>query len=577
MSLLKLCSSLFDGITMDRFELGENTIHKDKADVSCHTTHPASVEEGNYENDSSHAYLDKQVPRKELSRELNMRHLCFLTLGSGIGTGLFIGSGNILSSGGPGSLMIGFILLGLMVITVIFAVGELVATFPSAGSYSHMLSRFVHPSFGFAVGVDYLMTWLIIFPTELTAACMIIRYWDKDEVVPKGIWVALIVAGVLTVNMFGARVFGEVEMLTTTIKMLSCVGFIICCVVIVCGGAPNHHYLGAGTWHNPGAFNNGFKGFSNAFAFAALAYGGTEVIGVTVGEAGNPRKQLPKASKFVVYRVIIFFILSLFMVTLLVPYDEPNLVGSSSSPRATPFVLALKRGKIHALPAIFNAVILLSVVSVSNTAVYTGSRLLYSMAESGFLPKIFMYSDRKGRPMAGFALLFLFGLLGFLVYSSSEDEIFSWLGSISGMSVILLWMCISLAHVRFRYAWKKAGYRVSDLPWTSPLGEWGSWFALILNILVLMATFYISAFPIGEAEMDGYERGKAFFQSYLSVVIIIVAFFAHKLFTGARFVRIHEIDLHTGRRDPHMDSETEPEARADYLKPRWRRILEVFF
>ena len=98
---------------MDRFELGESTIHKDKADVSCHTTHPASVEEGNYENDSSHAYLDKQVPRKELSRELNMRHLCFLTLGSGIGTGLFIGSGNILSSGGPGSLMIGFILLGL--------------------------------------------------------------------------------------------------------------------------------------------------------------------------------------------------------------------------------------------------------------------------------------------------------------------------------------------------------------------------------------------------------------------------------------------------------------------------------
>lgn len=530
---------------------------------------PDSVKEGGTDSELSHASISSKEKPRELRRELNMRHLGFLALGSGVGTGLFMGSGSILYNGGPGSLMISFILLGFMVVTVIFAVGELVAVFPSSSSYAQMLTRFVHPSFGFAVGMNYLTAWLIILPTELTVSCMSIGFWDKNEVVPKGVWVAIILVVIFAINLIGVRFFGEFEMLTTSIKILGCVGFIIACIVIACGGAPNNSHIGAHYWHDPGSFKNQFKGFCSAFEFAALAYGGSEIIGVTVGEAAHPRRHLPRATKFVVYRVLIFFILCLFMVTLIVPSSDPRMTEYS------PFVLALQLGQIHALPQIFNAVILISFISVANAAVFTGSRLFYSMAESNFLPKIFAYSDRHGRPLMGYLCVFLFGLLGFLVHSSSEEEVFKWLGSISGLSVILLWLCISLAHVRFRFAWKKAGFTGKDLPWASPLGVWGSLFSLILNILVLIATFYISAFPIDEEFMDSTDRAKAFFQSYLSVIIMMFSFFAHMLITRSRFVRFDEIDLRTGRRDVTEDDQ-DWQNEQHKPKSRWKHILNIF-
>ena len=258
------------------------------------------------------------------------------------------------------------------------------------------------------------------------------------------------------------------------------------------------------------------------------------------------------------------------MVSLLVPSDNPELSNYS------PFVMAIESGGVRALPQIFNAVTLISFISVANAAVYTASRLLYTMAEKHFIPSIFLFSDRQGRPIAGYIFVFLFGLLGFLVYSSSEEEVFNWLGSISGMSVILLWSSIALAHIRFRFAWKRAGYSVKDLPWSSPLGIWGSVVALTLNILVLMATFYISVFPIDEAQSDGYARAKEFFQSYLSVVIMLFSFLLHLITTRSKFIRLSDIDLQTGRRDPNEGHEWEFD-QGELMKPRWRRILDIFF
>jgi len=513
----------------------------------------------------------------DFKRELDSRHLSFLALGSGIGTGLFVGSGNILSTGGPGSLMINFIILAVMVVTVIFAVGEMLAAFPRAGTYSSLTTRFVDSSLGFAVGLNYLMTWLIIFPVELTSATMVIEFWDSDKNVPKGVWIAIIMASVFLINLFGVRIFGEVEFFTTSIKMLAIIGFIICAVVIDCGGTPSKHYFGADTWHHPGSFANGFKGFSNAFAFAALAYGGSEIIGITAGEARHPHKHLPRACKFIVYRVIFFFILSLFMVTLLVPYDDPKLQGSSSNPRASPFVIAIKNGGIYALPSIFNAVILISVVSVANAAVYTGSRLVHSMAKDGFLPQFFIFQDKNGRPWFGYLVVFLFGLLSFLVYSASEDEVFSWLGSITGLSVIILWAVLCVGHIRFRRSWKLQGHSMDELAWTSPMGELGSWFGFFVNILVLVATFYTSAFPIDEGNMDSHDRGKNFFQSYLSVVIILFSFCTHKLFTRSSMVKLQDIDLVSGFRPPEPDAILEQERRALQARPRWKKVVDVLF
>lgn len=156
-------------------------------------------------------------------------------------------------------------------------------------------------------------------------ASIVISYWDPSETVPKGIWVALFLVALGIINFFGVKGYGEVEVVTSMIKIIAVIGFIITAIVIDVGGAPSGEYIGAAPWHNPGAFANGFKGFCSIFVTAAFAFAGTELVGLAAAETGNPRKEVPKASKQIFWRIIIFYVLSLFMVTLIVPYDREDL------------------------------------------------------------------------------------------------------------------------------------------------------------------------------------------------------------------------------------------------------------
>ncbi|WFD29823.1 hypothetical protein MSPP1_000836 [Malassezia sp. CBS 17886] len=515
--------------------------------------------------------------KPRLKHSLQGRHLKFLALGGSIGTGLFVGSGNILATGGPASLMIDFIIVSLMLVTVIFALGEMVALFPVASAFSTLAARFIDPSLGFSVGLSYLMTWLVILPVEITAGTIVIGFWDKHEVVPQGVWVVVFLTIVFTINMFGVRGFGEFEFAASFIKIVSIVGFIICAIVIDRGGTPAHHVFGVETWRNPGAFNNAFKGFCTVFVTAAFAYGGSELVGLAAAEAKNPRVALPNACKQVVWRVLVFYLTSLLMVTLIVPYTEPGLLGSSSNPRASPFVIALQYGGVRVLPHIFNGVILVSVLSVANSSVFASSRILLGLAERGEMPKIFAFTDKMGRPLAGYAVVFLFGLLGFLMYSTSKSEVFAWLTGISGLSSIFIWGSICASHIRFRSAWKNQGYTLRQLPWASPLGVYGSWFGLVVNIFVICATIYVSAFPVGEGELTPMERAHDFFVQMVSLPVALALFLFHKLLRRTRMVPFHTIDLVSERRDAVSDEVLEQERAEARAQPLWKRVLAMLF
>lgn len=359
-----------------------------------------------------------------LKRKLVGRHVQFIALGGSVGTGLFVGSGATLQTGGPALLMVGFLLIAFLVITVMFAIGELAAVLPVTGVFSVYSNRFIDPSWGFALGWMYWVGWAVLLPLECIATAIIIQFWDPQETVPRGVWVAISLFLIIVVNLFGVRGYGEVEFATSFIKVVGCIGFILAAIVITCGGSPSGHYMGAHTWHDPGPVANGFKGFCSVFITAAFAFAGTELVGLTAAETHNPRIELPRACKQVVFRVLLFYILSLFMITLIVPYNDERLVGGSNDPRVSPFVIALQIGGIKVLPSIFNAVILISALSVGNTAVYAGSRTLHALAEHGQGPQFLTYVDRTGRPLMAVLLTLAFGLLGFLIYTASESEIF---------------------------------------------------------------------------------------------------------------------------------------------------------
>lgn len=231
------------------------------------------------------------------------------------------------------------------------------------------------------------------------------------------------------------------------------------------------------------------------FVTAAFAFGGTEMVGLAAAESANPRKSIPKASKQVFWRIAFFYIVNLFILGLNVPSNSEVLLGSSgANTKASPFVLAVELAGIKVLPSIINAVITVSVLSVANSCTYGSTRVLQALAEDGRAPKIFARIDAKGRPVWCIALQLAFGLLAFISEASEGSTVLGWLLSLTGLSNFFIWGSINLSHIRFRAAMKAQGMDDSEIPWKSSFGVWGSYVGLGLNILCLIATFYVGLF-----------------------------------------------------------------------------------
>lgn len=513
-----------------------------------------------------------------LKRRLHSRHMQMIAFGGSIGTGLFIGSGGVLASGGPGFLIIDFLLIGIMLYCVVMSLGEMASCLPVSGSFASYSSRFIDPAWGFAMGYNYWMQWFIVLPLELVAAAIVLDYWPESQKLTKGVYILIFLLVITFINLFGVRGYGEFEFGASMIKILAVIGFIILAIIIDVGGAPDGIYRGAETWHNPGAFNNGFKGFASVFVTAAFAFAGTELVGLAAAETGNPRKEIPKAAKQVIWRILIFYIVSLFLVGLIVPYTEPRLVDGASSydARASPFVIAIDYGQIKVLPDIFNAVILVSVLSVGNSAVYGASRTLCGLAQAGQAPKIFAYIDREGRPLPSVVLSLAMGCLAFIIYAAESGTVFNWLLALSGLSSIFSWGSLCACHIQFRRAWKYNGHTLEELPWKSPVGMVGAWFGFLFNVLVVIFQFYIAAFPIGEGEESPNDRVYSFFLNFLAVPVVLAFYIVWKIWTRADFVKVEDMDITTGRLQPVPLEVLRREREEERQKPFWKRVISAF-
>lgn len=282
--------------------------------------------------------------------------------------------------------------------------------------------------------------------------------------------------------------------------MIAIIGFVILGIIINCGGVPTQTtgYIGGLYWSGGEypAFRNGFKGFCSVFVNAAFAFAGTELCGLAAAESENPSKAVPKASKQVFWRIALFYVSSLTIIGLIVPANSDYLLGASGgNTKASPFVLAISGAGIYALPSIFNAVITLSVLSVANSSTYGSTRTIQALAMKGMAPKIFAKVDKHGRPIWSLILALLFGCLAYINCDETVgDDVFNWLLAISALATLFTWGSINLNHIRFRYAWKRAGHSLDELPWHSPYGTWGSWIGLLINIIALIAQFYIALF-----------------------------------------------------------------------------------
>ncbi|KAF2740424.1 amino acid permease [Polyplosphaeria fusca] len=512
-----------------------------------------------------------------LARRLKGRHLQMIAIGGSIGTGLFVGSGQALADGGPASLVISYCLVGIMLYCTVHALGEMAVLFPVAGSFSAYSTRFLDPAWGFAMGWNYALQWLVVLPLEIVAATLTIEYWNHGSV-NNNAWVAVFLTVIVVINLFGVRGYGEAEFIFAIVKVTAVIGFIILGIIINVGGGPEGSYVGGKLWRDPGAFNNGFKGLCSTFVNAAFAFSGTELVGLAAAETANPRKSLPTAVKQVFWRITLFYVVSLTLVGLIVPFNDPNLLRGSSSVDAvaSPFVIAIKNAGIEGLPSVFNAVIMIAVLSVGNSSIYGSSRTLAALAEQGQAPRILAYIDRKGRPLVSISVAAVVGLLAFLAGTKKQADAFHWLLALSGLSAIFTWASICLAHIRFRKAWAVQGHTLKELAFRSQPGVIGSWVGFVFNLLVLVAQFWVGFAPIGYAKASPSANVVSFFQAYLALPVTLAFYIPYKFWYRTSVVRSHNMDLHTGIRELNIEQLIEEEREERKTWPTWKRVYKFF-
>ncbi|KAK0108520.1 Amino-acid permease inda1 [Cadophora gregata] len=513
----------------------------------------------------------------ELDRSMKHRHLQMIAIGGSIGAGFFVGSGSAFRNGGPGFVLIDFMIIGIMIFNVVYALGELAVMYPVSGGFYTYSVRFIDPSWGFAMGWNYVFQWLIVLPLELTVAGYVVQYWDKD--LNLNLLIAIFWIFIIIINVFGALGFAEEEFWSSCLKLVTIITFMIIAVILVCGGGPSggryDEYWGARTWHDPGAFKNGFRGFCAVFVTAAFSFAGTELVGIAAAESANPAKALPSAIKQVFWRITLFFILGLFLVGLLVPSNDEKLLGSENAYKegASMFVLAAKYAGLKGYDHFLNAVIMISVLSIGASCVYGGSRTLTALAQQGYAPKIFTYVDKSGRPLPSVLVHLAAGAFAYIQETSTGEEVFNWLLALSGLAALFTWGSICFAHIRFRQAWKHQGHTLDEIPFQAIFGVTGSWIGLILCVIVLIATLISAILPAGQTETATVEQ---FFSAWLTVPVILVFWIIGYVWKREGGLKLEQIDVDTGRREIDWDSINAYRAEVASW-PKWKQIMSKIY
>ncbi|PGH07292.1 AAT family amino acid transporter [Blastomyces parvus] len=500
--------------------------------------------------------VDEDEKGVALHRGLKARHITMIAIGGAIGTGLIIGTGSALARAGPASVLISYSIVGFIVYIVMCALGEMAAWLPTPSGFTGYAVRFCDPALGFALGYSYYCKYIIVTPNQLTAGALVISYWVDRERVNPGVWITVFLVTIVCINYFGIRFFGEFEFWLSSFKVVVIIGLILLSLILALGGGPDHDRKGFRYWKNPGAFNTYIKegpegrflAFWSTMVTATFAYLGTELVGVTVGEAQNPRKTIPRAIRLTFYRILFFYILSVFLLGMLVPYDSEELAfaaKSSSSAAASPYVVAIKLSGIKVLPGILNACILVFVFSAANSDLYIATRTIYGLAREGKAPRILARTDRRGVPIYALGLSALFALLAYMNVSDDSKVVFGYFVNLVTIFGLLTWISILVTHIYFIRARNAQGVPESSLAFKAPFGKYGSYGALAFCILITLTKNY-EVF-VHNPEKYGNFDYKNFITAYIGVPLYLILIFGYKFYTKCPGVKPHEADLWSGK------------------------------
>lgn len=422
-----------------------------------------------------------QSEPQDLHRGLGERHIRLMALGAAIGVGLFLGSANAIKLAGPG-ILLAYLLGGAAIFIIMRALGEMAVHNPVAGSFSRYAQDYLGPLSGYLTGWNYWFLWLVTCVAEITAVGIYMQVWFPGT--PQWAWALAALAAMGSVNLIAVRAYGEFEFWFAMIKVVTIVLMIVGGLGMIVFGFGNN---GVATgishlWSHGGFFPNGAKGVLMSLQMVMFAYLGVEMIGLTAGEAANPKKSIPDAINSVFWRIVIFYVGALFVILSIYPWNELGTTGS-------PFVMTFERLGIREAAGIINFVVLTAALSSCNSGIFSTARMLYNLGQQGQAPRTFAITSASGVPRKAVLVSVVVLLFGVLLNYLVPEKVFIWVTSISTFGAIWTWAVILLSHRKFR-AGLSAEQR-AGLEFKMPLYPIGSWIALAFLVLVvgLMAYF----------------------------------------------------------------------------------------
>jgi lysine-specific permease len=466
-----------------------------------------------------------------------------IAIGGAIGTGLFFASGSAISHSGPGGAMLAYATMGLAVYCMMQSLGEMATQLPIRGSFETYAERFIDSSFAFAVGWNYWFSWAITLAAELVAGALIVKFWFPHS--NSGLWAAGFLALLLALNLLSVRAYAEAEYWFSSIKVCTVIIFLVVGFLMI-AGIMSGQAGGFGNWtlSDPASGTQaplvgGWGSVLGTFLVAGFAFQGTEGVGLAAAETADPIRNVPKAIASVFWRILLFYIGSIFVVGTLIPFNDPNLLrGDEGHIALSPYTIVFSHVPHvgYYAASLMNAVILTAVLSCGNSSMYVASRMLHAMAHSAKAPKACAQLNARGVPALAIVLTALVSALTFFSSTVGDQKIYQLFYNASSLSGFIIWLGIAICHVRFRRAWAAQGRSLSDLKFRAKFYPYGTWLALIMFLIVIcfanMSVFQAPAFSWFD-----------FITGYIMIPVFVALYGFHKYRHKTRLVPLKACDF----------------------------------
>lgn len=415
---------------------------------------------------------------KGLNKGLTTGQISMIAIGGAIGTGLFLGSGFAIGQAGP-SVIISYAIGALISLLLMGCLAEMTVAHPTSGSFGAFAEHYISPWAGYVVRFTYWACVVAAVGTEVTAVAVYMSYWFPD--VSGLVWILVFSAILIYVNATSVNMFGTVEYWFSMIKIVAIVGFLLIGSYVVFGGS--NPEIGFQNFTNDGGFMpNGFSGMWVAVVIALFSYLSIEMIALTAGEAKDPQTAVPKALKATVYRLILFYILTLTLMLAIVPWAGAGIEKS-------PFVVVIEMMNIPGAAGIMNFVVLVAALSAMNSQLYGTTRMMFSLSRAGYAPESFGKLNKKNVPVNSLLLSTLGIALATIIHVIAPESSYLLMMGIAMFGAMFTWFMIFVTHLYFRkkYDGPKVSVRMWGYPYLTILGA-------VLMVSLIITTWFVSFF-----------------------------------------------------------------------------------